>query len=751
MQPEIELGIIAAKTEELDALLERFTDPIDPPPMTIGHRRPYLFRQTMTASGRTIRIALTRTNTQGNAEAKATATDLIHDCNPRLVILCGISGVRPNVDQASLGDVVLGHPIFDLSVSAATKDGSQMAPKQVPQPERVVNFLANLSGRKEELGDWNTAEAIGVPRFKAPSTRNHHWTGNDDYDKSIVSALKALKSRDEPRFHDAAIASSDVLVKDIELLADRHQAHRGLLANEMEAAGVGNACNDAGIPWVVVRANSDIVGFPRSADYTLYACHVAASFTHALVKMNVIEQVGRPDAVEVGQDLGELVELLTHFKFSLPLAVIARSLSLNEGDVRAAVQLHGLVNINNDRISAPEHAGTGEDAPLGFAISVLGELLSHIQSHSRSGLGAKEVPGALALYLALSLSQQKLIAPRFFDVLDDPMKARGDKRLVAAVGQACIDACQHPDRTPEEAECEARARTCAIAWVYQRQGEYDRAMHEIELSTRISTQLGLTKNLAFTKKCGGRLARLQAENTEDESLREKLYHRSLQLLAEAREHFAAHDEFGEDSSQVGECESLIARTYLSMDREQEGRPHIREARLRLDDEHAKAYLDLQILLGDYCQKVRNKEGALRYYSQVIKIQDDENYQVSEIRARALFQRGCLRQGFSQTEAAVADLSEAASIWAQFGEEDNAAVATWQVILCRHSFKRGVARVLKQHDPVTRVRAFEIVTNAPVRADVAHQRRNVADADIPTDHRIWERALNQAKTALALNQ
>ena len=55
----------------------------------------------------------------------------------------------------------------------------------------------------------------------------------------------------------------------------------------MEAAGVYRAARSAEreYPLLVVRGLSDIVGFKRSDEWTRYACHTAASFTSALLRV----------------------------------------------------------------------------------------------------------------------------------------------------------------------------------------------------------------------------------------------------------------------------------------------------------------------------------------------------------------------------------------------------------------------------------------------------------------------------------
>ena len=116
------------------------------------------------------------------------------------------------------------------------------------------------------------------------------------------------------------------------------------------------------------------------------------------------------------------------------------------------------------------------------------DLLNFIEENSRQSQGISECRKAYNLFSALEPHIQRLMAPRLFGVLDRPMKALGDKRLVLEVANKCIEVTDHPSRTPEEAECEARARICGTSWAYQRLGNLGRAADEAKRSMELSAQ-----------------------------------------------------------------------------------------------------------------------------------------------------------------------------------------------------------------------------------------------------------------------
>lgn len=86
-----------------------------------------------------------------------------------------------------------------------------------------------------------------------------------------------------PTFSAGPIASSDRLVKDPKVLFPWITTARGILAIEMESAGVHRATRDR-TPMLSIRGLSDIVGLRRLDPWTKYACAAAAAFARGYLR-----------------------------------------------------------------------------------------------------------------------------------------------------------------------------------------------------------------------------------------------------------------------------------------------------------------------------------------------------------------------------------------------------------------------------------------------------------------------------------
>jgi len=145
----------------------------------------------------------------GLKAAERWARVLLDEYEPRLIVLTGASGgVGPAVD---VGDLVLGESIYQL-------DGRKVAVRYPADPE-----LLALAHRMAE-----------------------------------VAPFRPVRGR-RPRIVEAGVATADRVVRDPvwgEQLAREH----GILAVEMEGAALARVCYERGVPFLVVRAISDVIG-----------------------------------------------------------------------------------------------------------------------------------------------------------------------------------------------------------------------------------------------------------------------------------------------------------------------------------------------------------------------------------------------------------------------------------------------------------------------------------------------------------
>lgn len=303
--------------------------------------------------------------------------------------------------------------------------------------------------------------------------------------------------------------------------------------------------------------------------------------------------------------------------------------------------------------------------PDGFNDRILVSLLSFIEANSREDKGVKQSKNALTLFKQLDQYQQRLLAPCLFDVLDRPMKALGDKKLVEDVATVCVKATCHTDRTREEAECEARARICGLSWVYQRTGRIELAAHEADQSLSLSRSLQLSKNIAFCTKCLGRLHRMRAEESAVPEERKAFLHKSVEFLNKAIQAFSELDEYGDEDPEVGDCYSLLGRTLLVAGHLARAERNAEQASRRITDTASKDFLDLQIFLGDITEQRGQHSSALAFYTTVAERRKEGDFQQSEIVARGLMQRARVFSRLGHNGARQ-DFQASASIWAVFG-------------------------------------------------------------------------------------
>lgn len=295
----VDFAIITIRTDEFEAVLQRFPT----------HReqgisgRTYGISDVSTKTGDTCRVAVVRSSDQGNEAAQQLASDIIHDLDPQLLLVVGIAGGVPG-DDFTLGDVIISTRIDNLNASKRLEDGSEVFDIRGGIHPKVSDITANLQLYQQELAGWNDASAITLPRptvnlaqFEtndflakiAPGQKNASW-----YRKvrsSIIShSGNAANQNRPPLFQTGTIASSNSLIRNIDLLLQWLQTAHAILAFEMESAGVFQAAQ--GIlhqyPIMAIRGISDIIGLERDNQWTKYACQTAASFTHAFVSSGII-------------------------------------------------------------------------------------------------------------------------------------------------------------------------------------------------------------------------------------------------------------------------------------------------------------------------------------------------------------------------------------------------------------------------------------------------------------------------------
>lgn len=251
----VDIAIITVREDEFRAVLQRFETERQYTHSGLS----YYMSRVQTLDAHYYRIAITRCSEQGNDVSQKLASDIIHELNPRLILVVGIAGGIPQ-DDFTLGDVIVSTRVLNFNVDAMNADGTTTTAARGGSHPLVAQITGLLPGEDRRLASWNTLASIGQERPDVNLQR-------------------------PPLFKIGPIASSNHLVKNSAVLTQWLASHRQILAVEMETAGVYEAAQmlDSQYPVMAIRGISDIVGLPRDPIWTAYACQTAASFTRAFI------------------------------------------------------------------------------------------------------------------------------------------------------------------------------------------------------------------------------------------------------------------------------------------------------------------------------------------------------------------------------------------------------------------------------------------------------------------------------------
>ncbi|MDY7227380.1 tetratricopeptide repeat protein [Hyalangium rubrum] len=281
---KVDFGIITIREDEFEAVLARLPHHVG----RVKGRRQYNLRRVPLPGGDSYLVAVLRCIEQGTGEAQSAAHDLLEDLDPPWLFVVGIAGGVPS-DEFSLGDVIVSNRIHDFSVEAVLQDSSlEYALAGGPMDKNAAALAANLPALRAELGEWSSAESIAAPR---PLIRieDSSLYGDGSWQTKVRKSLTRHAGRMQPVALSGAIASSDRLIKNTDILAVWLKVARQVLAMEMESAGIYRATYGRPISTLSIRGISDVVGFKRDPEWTRYACHTAAAFMLALMNTRPIE------------------------------------------------------------------------------------------------------------------------------------------------------------------------------------------------------------------------------------------------------------------------------------------------------------------------------------------------------------------------------------------------------------------------------------------------------------------------------
>lgn len=406
------------------------------------------------------------------------------------------------------------------------------------------------------------------------------------------------------------------------------------------------------------------------------------------------------------QDLIDILGVLQTAPEGLPAEVLGQSVRQSQ------TEIEGNLGLLRDRNLICESAGRWGVVPSfrgnvalrnDISVAALHAVLAWIRERRHLTISRSDIKCALTLAKTVSGHRPEDVA-RSFITLDKPVKRLGDKHLVLDAANLAIDSAKvSRPRSKEVIEGEAQAYICGRSWVYQRINRLDDAKAAAAISRRLGEDISWQRNTAFCEKCVGRLCRLEAEREQNASRKAELLGESVQHLNSAVRSFAEMDEM----SEVGDCYSLLGRTYLAAGNLQEAFKAAEAADDMLTNPESKDYLDLLILQGDLAAARKSFSTAEEKYSLVIKVNSTGDFEKSEIRARAHFQRARVYVEQDKVALARKDFSTAAAMWHDLGEAEMEALSQWNELRLSGKLPDEAIAAVREERPAVRVRAVKM--------------------------------------------
>ena len=416
----------------------------------------------------------------------------------------------------------------------------------------------------------------------------------------------------------------------------------------------------------------------------------------------------------------EVMALLHLCPDPLPLEVVGGVSGKEITEVARTLQRsvqNASLTIEKDVVRLAARTGDGISSPSRSVVRSALEAALHFVKNHPDAAGRAQVMNVVALAKTADIHAAPVEVAHTFRTIQSLLKASGNKRLVLEVARRSIEASKALGRGREQVKDEAVACICGISWVYQRTGRLAEALVEAERSLELGRAIHWDRNTAFCNKCLGRLKRMESECAQDPRRRVALHRDSVELLREAIVSFTKL----ELESEVGDCYSLLARTYLVVGDWEATRAAIREADQRLVDSTKKDYLDLNIVKGDLMLHTNRRSAASIYTEVLTTRQGEDDAQKSEILARAYLHHGRVRSVLGDSGGAFSDFQQAAKIWDAL-EDPAADSAHWEIERTATWVDREAEELLNAQPVGVRVRAARIVKNETAARPIGRSHR-----------------------------
>jgi tetratricopeptide (TPR) repeat protein len=614
---------------------------------------------------------------------------------------------------------------------------------------------AKLEPTRNDIEEWLIHVAVGGK--SSPSRKFHlvYHKGAGSHLNQIRKLIRLAKEANgDAELFNALCAAESVSNEDKFLEILGQEAHDLLRRVELEQ-----------VPEYILEADVELrarliageSGGKRLREYLFSKLYSAAPHRSTLsIKELVSEarqlgvQFQQPSEIDT-QDLSALCKasliIMQACSAGIPLQVISSALGSSESEVALGLEelrVANVVSLDHGlwTLKPMELKITSPDAPATLS-RALSTLLAFIYSSEANTNLRTYVRNVISLAKECMLSDPKLVAA-VFTKLDKRLKRLGNKRLVWFVADLSIQACRSiRDRDNDVVEFEARSLICGTSWAFQRLHKLEKARVDAHESYKLAQYIGSGRTLAFCLKCLGRLCRMEAEGMPSGDERHVKLRESIGLLEEAIDKFAQLADVGPTDPEVGDCYSLLGRTYLELKDLPNARAAIAKAYELITDETSKDYIDLVILNGDFEVANGNRGSAAREYDRALQISNSADPEISEMRARAFLQKGSNAEAQGKKETAGAAYQAASEIWTSLQDEEFAARASWKKIRLSEGLSNNSLKQMEREAIRVRVEAVKLYNERVQQTGKATlARRKDPSATY------WEQLMKQAKERLA---
>lgn len=284
------VGIVTAIPEEFAAMRALLDDTTE---SRVAHDPARYVLGTLPSSeeGQTHSVALTLlAATATNAAATGCANLVRSFPSTKVIVMVGIAAGVPDPAHPErhvrLGDIVVATRVVDFD-HVRSIDGAAVQRRELSLPSPRLTHCADLL-RTDELSGYRAWEQwLDLSRRSelAEYARPHENTDvlHDSAGNTLRHPRRTSSGhvKDRPKVHRGLIGSSNRSFRDA-AVRDELAARHGVIALEMEGAGIGSSSFLNGREWFVIRGVSDYGDRHRSGLWRPYASLVAAAYTRAL-------------------------------------------------------------------------------------------------------------------------------------------------------------------------------------------------------------------------------------------------------------------------------------------------------------------------------------------------------------------------------------------------------------------------------------------------------------------------------------